>query len=64
MRQLKKFNYLDVSDLLREILAHVSSPEEFEKFFNEINKSPDDSQADKEKGVVLHSNGQVQIVLL
>ena len=50
VRQLKKFNYLDVSDLLREILAHVSSPEEFEKFFNEINKSPDDSQADKEKG--------------
>ena len=41
LRLLKKFNYLFISDLLREILAYASSQEELENLHRKVGKAPE-----------------------
>ena len=40
LRLLKKFNYLFISDLLREILAYASSQEELEELHRKVGEAP------------------------
>ena len=41
LRLLKKFNYLFISDLLREILAYASSQEELANLHRKVGKAPE-----------------------